>query len=168
MGRRGPPPKPTWMKRRAGNPGHRRINPREPSFPVPEKLPAPPDFLCREAKREWKQLGPILLERRVLTEADLSAFTVLCQACGRWQQAERELAKKGSLITTPNGHKVLSPYLIIANQGLKQMKLWLAEFGLTPTSRTRIIASPPSEDYEEKRKAEKHLGPQFIRPTPPR
>ncbi len=162
---RGRKPKPTRLKILAGNPGKRRLNEREPQFE--NRMPAPPAHLDRPARREWKRTCTMLASARILTEADRDALAAYCLVYTRWADAEREIKKHGSVIEVGNSIQ-LSPYLIVANRCLEQMlRLW-AEFGLTPSSRTRIIASPASEDYEEKRKAEKHLGPQFIRPTPPR
>ncbi len=109
----------------------------------------------------------LLTSARILTEADRDALATYCVIYTRWANAEREIKKHGIVVEVGESIQ-LSPYLIVANRCTEQMlRLW-AEFGLTPSSRTRIIASPASEDYEEKRKAEKHFGPQLIRPTPPR
>lgn len=112
----------------------------------------------------------MLLQMRVLTELDLSALAAYCVVYGRWMEAERQIMRKGLLIPAKPGskNKIQNPMLAVANKAFQQMSQLLGEFGLTPSSRTRIIASPASDDYEERRKAEKHLGPQFIRPTPPR
>ena len=82
-------------------------------------------------------------------------------------KTKRDIKKRGPVIKVGESIQ-LSPYLTVANRCLEQMLRFWAEFGLTPTTRTRIIASPASEDYEEKRKAEKFFGPKLIRPTPSR
>ncbi len=165
-----PRPKPTRLKILAGNPGKRRLNEREPQLPIPTELPQPPMPLSRVARKEWVRTGGLLLRSRVLTEADLTAFAAYCVVYGRWVEAEGNVRRRGLMVPAKprSRNLVQNPFLSIANKSLQQMlRLW-AEFGLTPSSRTRIISSPASEDYEEKRKAEKHLGPQIIRPTPPR
>ena len=162
---RGRKPKPTRLKVLAGNPGRRPINKREPQFG--NQMPAPPAHLDRLARQEWKRMCTLLESARILGEADRDALAAYCVVFTRWAQAERDIKKHGPVIKV-GGSIQLSPYLTVANRCLEQMLRFWAEFGLTPTSRTRIIASPASEDYEEKRKAEKHLGPQLIRPTPPR
>ncbi len=109
----------------------------------------------------------LLESARILKESDRDALAAYCVIYTRWANAEREIKKQGPVIKVGKSIQ-LSPYLTVANRCMEQMmRLW-AEFGLTPSSRTRIIASPASEDYEEKRKADKHLGPQIIRPTPAR
>ncbi len=167
---RGRKSKPTRLKILAGNPGRRPINEREPQPSLLPSLPDPPKQLSREGRKEWIRVGGFLLRTRVLTEADLTALSAYATVYGRWMVAECEIKRKGILVPAAPRSKarVQNPMLPVANKAFQQMSQLLGEFGLTPSSRTRIIASPASEDYEEKRKAEKHLGPQIVRPTPPR
>ena len=168
--RRGTKPKPTRLKLLAGNPGRRPLNEREPQPLLPPSLPKPPRHLSRDGREEWIRVGGILLRSRVLTEADLTALSAYATFYGRWMAAEHEIRRKGILVPATPGSKsrVQNPMLAVANKAFQQMSQLLGEFGLTPSSRTRITASPASDDYEERQKAEKHLGPQLIRPTPPR
>lgn len=53
---------------------------------------------------------------------------------------------------TPSGHVQQNPWLQVANKALEQMHKLLAEFGLTPASRSRVAAMPsltpkPWEDF---------------------
>ena len=115
-------------------------------------------------------MGGILLRLRVLTEIDLSALAAYATIYGRWIQAERYITCKGIMVRPAPRSKSLvqNPMLAVANKCLQQMVQFLGEFGLTPSSRTRIITAEASDDHEERRKAEKYLGPQPLRPTPPR
>ena len=168
--RPGTRPKPTRLKLLAGNPGRRPLNECEPQPVLPPSLPKPPKHLSRDGREEWLRVGGILLRSRVLTEADLTALSAYATFYGRWMQAELEIKRKGILVPAGKGSdvRVQNPMLAVANKAFQQMSQLLGEFGLTPSSRTRIIASPASDDYEERQKAEKHLGPQLIRPTPAR
>ena len=168
--RPGTRPKPTRLKLLAGNPGKRTLNKREPQPALPPCLPKPPNHLSPDGRKEWFRVGGILLRSRVLTEADLTALSAYATFYGRWMAAEHEIKRKGILVRAGPSSEVLvqNPMLSVANKAFQQMSQLLGEFGLTPSSRTRIIASPASDDYEERQKAEKHLGPQPIRPTPPR
>ncbi len=168
--RPGTRPKATRLKLLSGNPGKRPLNEREPQPTLVASLPKPPRHLSPAGREEWLRVGDFLLRTRVLTEADLTALSAYATFYGRWMAAECEIKRKGILVSAAPKSKfrVQNPMLPVANKAFQQMSQLLGEFGLTPSSRTRIIASPASEDYEEKRKAEKHLGPQVIRPTPPR
>ncbi len=126
--------------------------------------------LSGEARKEWTRTGGILLRMRVLTEADLAAFAVYCVVYGRWVQAEDDVRRRGVMVPAKPRSKnlVQNPFLGIANKALQQMVRLLAEFGLTPSTRTRIVAGEAWQDVEEMRKAERYLGPHPIRPAPPR
>lgn len=59
-------PKPTAVKKLEGNPGKRKLNTKEP---VPAKgMPACPDWLMPEAKKEWERLAKLMNQMGVLTE----------------------------------------------------------------------------------------------------
>ena len=59
--------------------------------------------------------------------------------------AERNLKKYGEVILSPDKKfPVQSPYLAIANKAIEQMLKILIEFGMTPSSRSRVQMTPPS------------------------
>ena len=170
MSTRGRKPKPTRLKLLTGNPGKRALNEREPQPALLPSLPAPPKQLSRDARKVWIQVGGILLALRVLSELDLSALAAYATVCGRWMQAERYIARKGIMVCPAPGSKfrILNPMLPVANKCLQQMLQLQAEFGLTPSSRTRVVAAEAWQDPEEMEKAARFLGPHPIRPAPPR
>ncbi len=165
-----PRPKPTRLKILAGNPGKRRLNEREPQPPIPTELPEPPMPLSREARKEWIRTGGLLLRSGVLTEADLVALAAYCTVFARWVQAENDVRRRGVMVPAKPRSKNLIQYplLGVANKALQQMVRLLAEFGLTPSTRTRIVAGEAWQDVEEMRQAERYLGPHPIRPAPTR
>ena len=82
---------------------------------------------------------------KVLTEADYIALGNLCQAYSTLIAAQRQLNKSGILYKTKSGYVQQSPLLgIITAQATIVNKL-LAEFGLTPSSRTRLAITEPKE-----------------------
>ncbi len=163
-------PKPTRLKILAGKPGHHPLNLREPQPTIPTELPQPPMPLSGVARQEWIRTGGLLLRARVLTEADLSALAAYCVVYGRWVEAEGDVRRRGVMVPAKPRSKnlVQNPFLAIANKALQQMLRLLAEFGLTPSTRTRIVAADASQTAEEMKKAERYFGPHPIRPAPPR
>jgi P27 family predicted phage terminase small subunit len=145
MGARGPAPKPTAVRVLEGNMGRLPLNSREPKPMAGE--PEMPKHLDREARKEWKRLVPILLGMRVLTEADGIALSILCQAYSTLIQAQHVMLKQTAaaesalLMKTPSGYMQQSPLLGIINTQMDLINRQLREFGLTPASRTRIVAS---------------------------
>ena len=87
-------------------------HPLNTSEPKPnKKAPACPKWLEPEAKKEWRRLAKQMEAIGILTEVDMAAFAGYCQAYARWKEAEEIMNK------------------------------FAEQFGLTPSSRSRIIAS---------------------------
>lgn len=147
MATRGRKPKPTALKVLEGNPGKRPLNEHEP-IPPKVKLKCP-DWLLPEAKKEWKRLAPALEAMGVLTMADLTAFAGYCQAYARWREAEEFISQHGSIFKTPSGYVQQVPQVSIAQQNLKIMQSFCSDFGLTPATRSRIIAAGGDSESAE-------------------
>ena len=56
--------------------------------------------------------------------------------------AEEKLRNSGAILQTPNGWLAQSPYLAIATKATEQLVRILVEFGMTPSSRSRIRVPP--------------------------
>jgi P27 family predicted phage terminase small subunit len=132
-------PKPTAVKRLAGNPGHRRLNDREPR--PPRAIPACPRTLSADAKRHWKQLAIQLYNVGILTELDQSVLAALCAEWSTWLKAKTQLSKHGMVSLTAGGSWKPSPYITISNQAMANILRLLAELGMTPSSRSRVKAA---------------------------
>ena len=144
MATRGRKPKPTAVKVLEGNPGKRTLNMFEPK---PEKVaPECPDWLNEEAKAEWNRLVDKMVELGTLTEMDMAAFAGYCQSYARWKEAEEFIEKHGTIVKTPSGYWQQVPQVSIAQTNLKVMLKFCSEFGLTPSSRSRMIAGNISQD----------------------
>ena len=156
MGRRGPAPKPTALKRLAGNPGHRPLNKNEPRFPA--GVPPCPDFVLKDkiALAEWKRAVPELLRMGVLSEIFGTALAAYCMSYSQWQRAEIILRKEGSTYTMRNGTTCTHPAVGIARQAMAATRVWAAEFGMTPASRSRLHIT--TQDEEENEKARRFFG----------
>jgi P27 family predicted phage terminase small subunit len=144
---RGPAPKPTAWRRHEGNRGKRAWNHDEPI--PPEGIPDCPPHLNEAGREEWYRLVDALVEMRVVTMVDRAVLAAYCQAYGRWVEAEEKLKETPVLIRTPSGYVQQSPWLTISNRQMELMGRYMAELGLTPASRSRIVAlrdTPPPID----------------------
>lgn len=145
----GPAPKPTALKLIEGNPGRRQIEPGEVRPLV--VAPVCPDHINPEAAAEWQRIVPLLLKHYLVTELDTAALALYCQSYGRWMEAERKIAEQrakngsGLLIKAPSGYPIQNPYLAIANRAMEDCYKYLQQFGLSPSSRTRVQASPQGD-----------------------
>ena len=144
--RPGPAPKPTILKEKAGNPGKRALNAAEPKVPVPAAVPYAPRFLGKEAKKEWRRMAAFLIEAGLYSEVDRAALAMYCVAWGRWVEAEREIAKLRSPVrTTEKGYEHQSAWISISNKAAEQLRRMIAEFGLSPAQRSRVVAMDRGE-----------------------
>ena len=139
MATRGRKPKPTALKILEGNPGKRPLNENEP-IPPKGNIKCP-TWLLPEAKKEWKRMAKQLEHLGILTEIDMAAFAGYCQAYARWKEAEEFITQHGTIVKTPSGYWQQVPQVSIAQTYLKIMNKFAEQFGLTPSSRSRIIAS---------------------------
>ncbi|MGD9935306.1 MAG: phage terminase small subunit P27 family [Dehalococcoidia bacterium] len=150
MTARGRKPTPTALKLVRGNPGRRPLNQDEPTPRV--RVPAAPRHLSDEAKREWHRVGRQLADAGLVTALDRAALAAYCQAWGRWVEAEELLKRHGMLVKSPNGYPMMSPYLNVANRAMEQMRLLLTEFGMSPSSRSRVsVVKAEAESAFERR-----------------
>ena len=142
---RGRKPLPSNVVRLRGNPGKRRLNHAEPR-PAP-RLPTCPACLGEAARKEWRRLSKELGELGLLTGLDRGMLAAYCQAHALWVEAVASIERYGTMVKSPNGYPMQSPYVAVANKQVDIMVRIAAEFGMTPSSRTRIrVGETTTED----------------------
>ena len=148
MGLRGTKPLPANVHILRGNgsklPASRLID----TVCPPAEIPSAPDHLNEEGLREWGRISQELLKLGLITQIDRAALAVYCQAYGRWVQAERKIANLGDAgleAETPSGYKQIGVWLQISNRAVEQMHKMMAEFGMTPSARSRVTPSAPQQ-----------------------
>jgi P27 family predicted phage terminase small subunit len=82
---------------------------------------------------------------RVLTEADYIALANLCHSFSIVINAQRQLNKTGILYKSKSGYIQQSPLLGIIHNQTTIVSNLLREFGLTPSSRTRVAIVEPEK-----------------------
>jgi P27 family predicted phage terminase small subunit len=151
MARRGPKTKPTQLKVLSGTARKHRLNAHEPR---PEAArPAVPDHLTTAAQLEWARVVEEIVTLGILTNLDRGALAAYCQAYGRWVTAETALARmaekdaitEGLIIRTKSGNAIQNPLVGAANKAMADMMRYAAEFGLTPSARTRVSGAGRSD-----------------------
>lgn len=140
---RGRKPTPTHIKAITGNPGKRALNADEP-IPVPA-VPECPQELGAVARGEWDRLAGELSKLRLLTALDRAALATYCGAYELWAEATAAIQTYGSMIKSPQGFPMQSPYIAVANRQAELMLRVASEFGFTPASRSRIATSAQRE-----------------------
>ena len=92
------------------------------------------------AKRFWTKYAPILSNLGVLTEADLPALRVLAEQWSRWLHTQTFMNGK---VEDP---QVMLAYMRMADKLETQMLRYLSEFGMTASSRGKIVVVGQSDD----------------------
>jgi len=143
-GKQGRKPTPTALKILRGNPGRRPLNHAEPQ--VRSRLPPPPAHLSEAARRNWRAIGKMLRDAGIITPIDAAAFGAGVAAYTRWQEATEALNRlivagqpgSGLLVKSPDGGVRLNPLLRVIRESEASFLRVFAEFGMTPSSRSRI------------------------------
>jgi P27 family predicted phage terminase small subunit len=145
---RGRKPLPSNVVRLRGNPGKRRLNDAEPR--PASRLPACPACLGEEARKEWKRLARELGDLGLLTRIDRGMLAAYCQAHALWVEAVSSIVRYGTMVKSPNGYPMQSPYVAVANKQVDIMVRIASELGMTPSSRTRIRVGEraPEDPFE--------------------
>ena len=135
---RGRKPKSTRLKIISGNPGKHPLNRDEPRPDA--NVPQCPGELGPVAKVEWDRLVGELAILRIVTNLDRAALAAYCGAYAMWAEATQAIQTYGSMIKSPTGFPMQSPYVSMANRQAEIMMRISSEFGFTPASRSRLQA----------------------------
>lgn len=146
---RGRKPKPTSVKELEGNPGKRALNRAEPK--PPSVVPDCPEHLQGPARTEWKRITAELLKLKLIAQVDRAALAAYCMAWGDMVKATNKLKKEGEVIISDKGGMYQNPWVSIRNSAMERVLKISAEFGMTPSSRTRVrVQEQTPEDEMEK------------------
>jgi P27 family predicted phage terminase small subunit len=165
MAIRGTKPTPTNLALVRGNPGKRKLPDPAKEIRAPIEDPTPPMHLHGAGLEEWHRIVGTLVTLHIMTRLDRGALASYCQAYGRWVDAETALAKmaaddpqtRGLVVMTTHGNKIQNPLVGAANKAMADVVRYSAEFGMTPSSRTRLQDPTASGDngnpFEDFRKS---------------
>jgi len=94
-------------------------------LPAIETFPIPPNWLNEHGTELWKEITPMLFNQKVLSNADLFALAHMCQLHGEIVDGyTRKVYPKPT--------------------ALSELRKFYSEFGMTPSSRTRVGNTEPN------------------------
>jgi P27 family predicted phage terminase small subunit len=141
---KGRKPKPTAQKKLEGNPGKRKLNKREPRPKVSANItPAQIDAGMKNFALVYL---PVLREMQVFTDADMAAFELMSVHYAMAWRAAEIVQQAGIIIKDKFGQLHKHPALQILRDNSAMFKSYAAEFGLTPSSRSRLQMPLPEEN----------------------
>ncbi|MCX7635294.1 MAG: phage terminase small subunit P27 family [Syntrophales bacterium] len=109
----------------------------------------PPDWLNDEAKQEFRRIMKEMKDLDVITNVDVDALAVYCDAYVTYIECTRIIENEGYQVehTNKSGATNMVPHPMLAKKRAlaDQMKAMATEIGLTPSSRAKISLPPPKE-----------------------
>ena len=93
-------------------------------------------------------VGPVSLDLHrlgLMTHIDRAALAAYCDSYGLWIRTRRLLAKIGEdgadglLTKTVQGNVIQNPLIGIVNKAKRDMMAYAEQFGMTPSSRARLL-----------------------------
>jgi P27 family predicted phage terminase small subunit len=145
MGRRGPKPQPGAVKEQKAPVRSRQrktIAAQQPA--VPAASGDAPAWLKKEGLKIFQRMAPLLRTMKLLTEADVPAFSRYCKHYARWLELQKRLDKEGDIYEIETASGVVrraDPAFVMADR-LDRMLLAIEDrFGLNPAERQRIFAA---------------------------
>ena len=78
------------------------------------------------------------LSFKVAESLDRGILAIYCNAYAAWLEAITALQAFGTMMKSPNGYPIQSPFVSIASKNAEIMIRIGAEFGFTPASRMRL------------------------------
>jgi P27 family predicted phage terminase small subunit len=130
----------------------------EPQPKVPSEVPKPPTILKgdKEARKKWKQIVPELMDLGLFTELETDIIAHYCQLFSRLTEITRRLNEierdengniKDTLINvSPTGYAQQSALIGMQNVTQREMRAIMVEFGMTPSSRSRLKVQPKKKE----------------------
>jgi P27 family predicted phage terminase small subunit len=134
-------PKPAVLKFLEGNRGHKPIKPEYKPAPL---MPPMPNWLSDVAKTEWKRAGKLLFDVGLLHREDHAAFECYCENYATVVKCSNFINKHGGVAqyTMWWYTKAVLPgpprHIDLREKAMTQVRMFCAEFGLSPAARGRI------------------------------
>jgi P27 family predicted phage terminase small subunit len=135
-GRSGRPPKPTEVKRRAGNPGKRPLAEPLAIVPAANGIPTPPMPLDRAGAALWSQIWSEASDW--LAPSDVPLVALLAQFADERDRWLAHATEEGVTHTTRHGAIRVHPGIAEARRLEASMITCLSLLGLSPSDRSRL------------------------------
>jgi len=163
MGRRGPQAIPANVHLLRGNPSKKDFGALVDEFRPEVDIPTSPAWIWPEAKKEWRRISAELLRYGLISKLDRAALVLYVQAWAKMVWAEKALSRAmalaeekrlaaeaageeykggdGVMVPTTNGNLTYSHHWVVGRRASEDVNRYLAMFGLSPASRTRVSTS---------------------------
>lgn len=127
---------------------------REEEVKAPSDNVKPPMYLTPDLKKKFRKLAKELLEIKLIANVDCDALARLLIAQEKYLEVTKKLNEIPLIITDPeNGNEIVNReherLLIIQNRCWKQCRQGASDFGMTVSSRCRLVVPKPENQKPE-------------------
>lgn len=136
MGRRGPRPTPTALKIAKGT--DRGTDQRKSTVGESVPLPEAPESLGEAGRNAWERYGIVAESVGLLEGRFLFALERLAAAHDRLAWAQSDIEAGGWTAVTDKGYEHVRPSVQIEKEAREEIRRYLIEFGLTPSSAANV------------------------------
>jgi P27 family predicted phage terminase small subunit len=108
-----------------------------------------PTWLSPLAREEWDRLAPELVSLGLLTVLDVAPLAGFCECYSTWRTAKEQI--DAAIASSPVGLSLAISHGLVktAKESLAQMVRIAAEFGFTPSTRSRVTGVGKEDDSED-------------------
>ncbi len=142
MGARGPLPKDSHL--RAVDNDWRESKPTPK--PASAQCPKMPTGLPDAAQAEWRRVAKRLWQMGLLTELDRLTLAIYCQLVARYDRYNSILDAEGDTFITDGGMIRARPEVAMRDNALKEIRMFIKEFGFSPNARARMTLPEPQQN----------------------
>ena len=111
--------------------------------------PKPELWLDTKAKKNFVNICQMLIDKGLLTTANVCHVLIMAQELSTYEEACREIKKSGmtQIIATKNGdYEQVSPWVAVRNTAQKNYRDYAALFGLDPVSAGKVGGLKKSDE----------------------
>lgn len=113
------------------------------------RCPSPHSYLSSEAKKEWKRVCSILLDRKLLGEDMLGVLEAYCVGIGIIREYQTQPKSDPNSLFPNMPRKTTPAETRVVFAAMREVRLYAAELGLTPHRRgagSAPAAAQPASD----------------------
>ncbi len=130
-------PKPLALHQMHGTYRHDRHD--KAGQPPSGKMPACPDWLPDDARKEWERVMPELEQMGIVGSTDYAVLVGYCESWSQYKMAVEMIAKTGPLHKPKGDGEVRrSPMVFILKDAREAMLKFGRELGLSPSARSSV------------------------------
>ncbi len=147
---KGRKPTPTGLKKMRGTDQPIRINDHETETNVISKMPTPPKWFSKLARKIYKSKSTELINQGVMGTLDIDMFVLYCNEYATYIETSEEIAKiPYNAKLSESSVEVYRRIRQQNQQAWERAKAIAIEFGFTPSARSRVTTAGKTEKLSE-------------------